>query len=44
MNLRQMILLEQGCLSMLHQSVYGPTPSREDIKNYLISHLLIKKL
>lgn len=24
MSLRQMILLEQGCLAMLHESVYGP--------------------
>lgn len=44
MSLRQMILLEQGCLAMLHESVYGPQTNKEDIKNYFISHLIIRKL
>jgi hypothetical protein len=44
MNLRQMILLEQGCLAMLHENVFGLSATKEDIKNYLISHLLIRKL
>lgn len=44
MNFREVLLLEQGCLSMLANNVFSTKNTKDDIRNYLISHLLIRKL
>ena len=44
MNFRQILLLQQGCLSMLYENIRKPTATKEDLKNYFISHYLIRKL
>jgi hypothetical protein len=44
MNYRQVLLIEQGCQAMLAKSVFGEACSKDDLRNYLISHLLVRKL
>lgn len=41
---REVQLIEQGCMVMLQQNVFSTSNTKEDIKNYLISHTLIRKL
>lgn len=36
--------IEAGCLGMLGQSLFGPRHTLDDLKNYLISHFLLRKL
>jgi hypothetical protein len=41
---REVQLIEQGCNSLLHANVFKVTNTVDDIKNYLISDMLIRKL
>jgi hypothetical protein len=36
--------VEAGCLGMLAQSLFGPRHTQDDLKNYLVSHFLLRKL
>lgn len=44
MNFREVQLIEHGCMSMLLKNVFSASNTKEDIKNYLISNTLIRKL
>lgn len=44
MNYRQVLLIEQGCLAMLSKVVFGEKCNKEELKNYMVSHLLVRKL